>query len=77
MPTRNIREQNDVSIIPCLFIRDQYDFVVPPAIGMDAYDRVSSVNKKFILLTKSGYSGFVGEWQLSAAEIINLIDTYK
>lgn len=41
---------------PTLLIWGKYDFVVPPALGYSAYDRISSSDKELIILEHSGHS---------------------
>lgn len=63
--------------IPVLFIWGKYDFVVPPPIGYDAYNKVSSTNKTFVLLEKSGHSGMMNEWEKTKDAIIEFIETNR
>ncbi len=63
--------------IPVLFLWGKYDFVVPPSIGYDAYDKVSSTNKTYILLEKSGHSGMSNEWEKTKNAIIEFIETNR
>jgi pimeloyl-ACP methyl ester carboxylesterase len=63
--------------IPALFIWGKYDFVVAPVLGEDAYNKVSSTVKKFVLLEHSGHSGMSGEWKKVDDEIISFIDANR
>ncbi len=60
--------------IPSLFIWGKYDFVVPPTLGYDAFNRVSSTVKAFVLLEKSGHSGMDNEWEKTKDAIIMFIE---
>lgn len=63
--------------IPCLFIWGKYDFVVPPSLGWEAYNLVSSPEKTFVLLEKSGHSGMDNEWEKTKNAIITFIDANR
>ena len=63
--------------IPCLFIWGKYDFVVPPSLGYDAYEKVSSQVKTFVLLEKSGHSGMDNEWEKTKNAIIEFMDANR
>lgn len=58
---------------PCLFIYSKYDFVVPPALGEDAYNKVSSTNKKLVILERSGHSSMASEPQLFTKAILDFV----
>lgn len=58
---------------PCLFIYSKYDFVVPPALGEDAFAKVSSTNKKLVILERSGHSGMANEPQLFTRAILDFV----
>lgn len=63
--------------IPSQFLWGKYDFVVPPAVGVDAYNRVSSVNKEIIIFEKSGHSPMSNEPVKFANSIIDFVELYK
>lgn len=60
--------------VPCLFLWGQYDFVVPPQLGVDAYNRVSSTDKELVIFTRSGHSPMDNESDLFTAEMIEFIE---
>jgi len=60
--------------IPCLFLWGKYDFVVPPELGYDAFNNVSSTIKKIVLLEKSGHSGMNNQPEKVSDEIIQFIE---
>ncbi|MBO6518127.1 MAG: alpha/beta hydrolase, partial [Bacteroidia bacterium] len=47
--------------LPSLFLWGKYDFVVPPQLGIDAADLVSSTDKQLIIYDASGHSPMNGE----------------
>jgi len=63
--------------IPCLFLWGKYDFVVPPELGYDAYNNVSSTIKKFVLLERSGHSGMSNQPEEVSDEIIQFIEANR
>ena len=71
------RFQLDKVTIPSLFLWGKFDFVVPPSIGLDAYNRVSSVDKEIIIFDQSGHSPMSNEPEKFAQSIIDFIELYK
>ncbi len=63
--------------IPSQFLWGKYDFVVPPAIGEDAFNRVSSTNKEIIIFENSGHSPMSNEPEKFAQSIIDFVELYK
>ena len=65
--------------IPCLFLWGVFDFVVPPALGYEAYEKVStpSANKSLILYETSGHSPMSNEPEKFANDIIAFVERYK
>jgi pimeloyl-ACP methyl ester carboxylesterase len=61
--------------IPTLILWGKYDFVVPPALAYDAYNSISSANKKLVIFENSGHSPMDNEWQKFTEEIVAFIDT--
>jgi len=59
---------------PCLFIYSKFDFVVPPALGIDAYEKVSSKIKKLIIFQNSGHSTMDSEGSLFSKTIIDFMN---
>ncbi len=45
-----------VITVPCLFLWGQYDFVVPPRLGIDAFEQVQAQDKELIIFERSGHS---------------------
>lgn len=60
--------------IPTLILWGKYDFVVPPSLGYDTYNEISSTNRKIVIFEKSGHSPMSHEWQKFANEIIKFVD---
>lgn len=63
--------------IPCLFIWGKYDFVVPPAMGVSAYNLVNTTDKKLIIFENSGHGPMDNEGELFVEEVKEFINTYK
>ncbi len=63
--------------VPCLFLWGKYDFVVPPQLGKDGFNKVSSADKELVIFQYSGHSPMVNEPELFAAEIIEFINRNK
>lgn len=60
--------------IPALFIYGKYDIVTPPALGYSAYEKVSSADKKLIILENSGHQSIASEPGIIFNEISNFIN---
>jgi len=67
---------NKVSI-PTLILWGKYDFIVPPTLGQDTYDNISSTSKKLVIFEKSGHSPMDNEWQLFNQEVKAFVDAHK
>lgn len=63
--------------IPCLFLWGKYDFVVPPALGEDAYELVNTSEKKLVIFENSGHSPMSNEPLLFTQEVKEFIELYK
>lgn len=63
--------------IPCLFLWGKYDFVVPPQVGVIAFNKVSSTEKEFVLLETSGHSPMVNQPYIFNEAIIDFVEKYK
>ncbi len=63
--------------IPCLFLWGKYDFVVPSTLGHDAYNRVSSADKKIIIFEKSGHSPMLNQADEFVEAVTNFVETHK
>ena len=60
--------------IPTLLMYAKYDFVVPPISGTQAYEKISSSNKKLVLFEKSGHSTMFNEPDLYISTIKDFIN---
>lgn len=63
--------------IPTLIQWGKYDFVVPPALGYSAYNRISSTNKYLKIYEHSAHSPMNNEPDLFVQDIVNFIETHK
>ncbi|MFD1553901.1 hypothetical protein DNU06_14145 [Putridiphycobacter roseus] len=63
--------------IPAQFLWGKYDFVVPPALGIDAFNKVGSSNKKLVFFEHSGHSPMINEPEKFTNEIIGFISLYE
>ncbi len=63
--------------IPTLLQWGKYDFVVPPALGYSAFDKISSTNKYLKIYEHSAHSPMNNEPDLFVKDIVTFIDTYK
>jgi pimeloyl-ACP methyl ester carboxylesterase len=63
--------------VPCLFLWGKYDFVVPPQLGIDAFNEVTSADKELVIFQFSGHSPMVNEPERFTAEISEFIDRNK
>ena len=63
--------------IPCLFLWGKYDFVVPSTLGHDAYNRVSSADKKIIIFEKSGHSPMLNQADEFVEAVSGFVETHK
>lgn len=70
---------NELSNItaPCLFLYSKYDFVVPPALGEDAFSKVSSSSKKLVIFEQSGHSSMTSEGVKFANEVIEFVNLHS
>ena len=63
--------------IPVLALWGKYDFVVPPALGYDTFNKVSSASKKVVVFDRSGHSPMSNEWRPYTDEVILFIETHR
>ncbi|MFK8037808.1 MAG: alpha/beta fold hydrolase [Crocinitomicaceae bacterium] len=63
--------------IPSQFLWGKFDFVVPPEVGVDAYNRVSSLSKEIIIFENSGHSPMSNEPVKFSQSIIDFIELHK
>lgn len=62
---------------PCLFLYSKYDFIVPPALGIDAFETVSSTHKDITIFQKSGHSPMNHEPNLFVSKIVAFVNQFK
>jgi pimeloyl-ACP methyl ester carboxylesterase len=55
--------------IPVLVLWGKYDFVCPPALGEDLYNRISSTDKKIVLSPVSGHNLMLQDEELFCYEV--------
>ena len=63
--------------LPLLVLTGKYDFVVPPALAHDLHNLSSSLEKKIVVLEKSGHSPMIHEPIKYRNEIISFIEANK
>ncbi|UTW62765.1 alpha/beta hydrolase [bacterium SCSIO 12741] len=63
--------------IPTLILWGEYDFVVPPSLGYDTYNHISSSVKKIVTYPKSGHSPMNNEWVPFNQAVIEFVDQNK
>lgn len=65
--------------IPCLFLWGKYDFVVPPALGIEAYQNVSTPlkQKRMIIFETSAHSPMINQPQAFTDQVIQWIEEIK
>ena len=63
--------------IPCLFLWGKYDFVVPPSLGYDAYNKVNTAEKEIIIFEKSAHSPMQNQADEFVDAVTNFVETYK
>ncbi len=63
--------------IPTLLIWGKYDFVVSPSLGQSVFERISTQNKKLVILEKSGHNTVAEQPSEFVNEILDFIDEYK
>jgi len=63
--------------IPTLLIWGKYDFVVSPTVGQTTYDKISSTDKKLVILDKSGHNTVSEQPIEFVDEVVAFIDEYK
>jgi pimeloyl-ACP methyl ester carboxylesterase len=59
---------------PCLFLYSKYDFVVPAALGIEAYAKVSSRQKKLVIFESSGHSPMSNEASKFTEEVEGFVE---
>ena len=67
---------NEITI-PCLFMWGQFDFVVPPAMGVCAFEAVITEEKELIIYEVSGHSPMTNEPIKFTEDFKAFIEEYK
>ena len=62
---------------PCLFLFSRYDFVVPPQLGIDAYNAVSTADKNLIIYQTSGHSPMSNQPNAYVKDIVSFVNAYR
>lgn len=63
--------------IPSLFIWGLYDLVVPLQLGVDAFNEVSSTDKKLVIFERSGHSPMINEPEKFSIEVLDFVERTK
>ena len=63
--------------IPTLLQWGKYDFVVPPALGYSAYDKISSTHKYLKIYESSGHSPMNNQPDIFVKDIVDFIEAHK
>ena len=62
---------------PTLLLWGKYDFVVSPYLATDAYNKISSMDKKLVIFEESGHSPMDCEPDLFVNEVTSFVDQHK
>ncbi len=63
--------------IPTLLLWGRFDFVVPPALGEQAFELIGTEEKRLVIFERSGHSPMSNEGNQFANEVISFIEEYK
>jgi len=63
--------------LPSLFLWGKYDFIVPAALGYDAYNLVNTQHKNIIIFEQSGHMPMKNQPYEFVDAISNFVETYK
>jgi pimeloyl-ACP methyl ester carboxylesterase len=63
--------------IPVLILYGQYDFVCPPGLGEDLFNRISSTDKKFVISPVSGHNIMFQDEVLFCREVNEFIALHR
>lgn len=63
--------------VPSLFLWGKYDFVVPPALGIGAFDRVNSQDKELVIFEHSGHSPMDTEPERFVAAVVGFVERLR
>jgi pimeloyl-ACP methyl ester carboxylesterase len=62
---------------PTLLLWGKYDFVVPPQLGIDAYNLIGTPNKELVMFNHSGHSPMDNEAKAYSNAMIDFIEQYR
>ncbi len=63
--------------LPSLFLWGKYDLVVPPALGVSAFNLVNTTEKELVIFEASGHSPMSNEPELFVEEVKDFVERYK
>jgi len=63
--------------VPSLFLWGKYDLVVPPALGVSAFNLVNTTEKELVIFENSGHSPMSNEPELFVKEVKDFVELYK
>ncbi|TDB62796.1 alpha/beta fold hydrolase [Arundinibacter roseus] len=63
--------------LPVLCLFGKYDFVVPPAVGQELLNRISSTDKRLVVLNRSGHDPYATEPDIVNEQIIRFIERIR
>jgi pimeloyl-ACP methyl ester carboxylesterase len=63
--------------IPVLVLWGKYDFVCPPALGEDFFNRISSIEKKMVISPSSGHNLILQDEKLFCDEVNEFVQRYR
>jgi pimeloyl-ACP methyl ester carboxylesterase len=72
-----LTDELDEIVTPTLLLWGKYDFVVPPALGFSAYERINTTEKRLVIFDYSGHSLMSNEPNLFVEEVENFVERYK
>lgn len=63
--------------IPTLFVWGKHDYVLPVKLGYEGISKIGSVDKKIVVLDKSGHSSMFNQMQPFLNEVIGFINSHN
>jgi len=72
-----LTDRLDEISVPSLFLWGKYDLVVPPALGVSAYNLVNTTEKELVIFENSGHSPMSNEPELFVQEVKKFVELYK
>lgn len=63
--------------IPVLLLWGKYDFTCPVTLGQDFYNRISSVDKRFVISPVSGHNMILQDEKTFCNEVDSFVQTYR